>query len=83
MKEAYLNQRVQASVTELFQLQREEEESHRLSIAELVREGARIMLETALEVELKAPGISQRDQRAKRQDPRWGDHDSKTQGSRH
>jgi transposase-like protein len=53
MNEAYLNERVQASVTELFKVQREEEESQRLSIAELVREGARIMLETALEVELE------------------------------
>lgn len=53
MNKAYQNQRVQASILELFQSQREEEESQRLSIAELVRAGARIMLETALEVEIE------------------------------
>ena len=53
MNKAYQNQRVQASILELFQSQREEEESQRLSIAELVRAGARIMLETALEVEVE------------------------------
>lgn len=66
MNEACLNQRVQASVTELFQVQREEEESQRLSIAELVREGARIMLETALEVEVEAFLGRRRYQRGRR-----------------
>lgn len=54
MEEVYRNQRVQASVRELFQSQGEEEESQRLSMGELVREGARMMLETALEVEVEA-----------------------------
>lgn len=53
MDKAYLDERVQARIVELFRTRAENEEQARLSLGELVREGARVMLETALEVEVE------------------------------
>jgi transposase-like protein len=44
---------MRSSVIELFRRQKEDEEQARLSLGDLVREGARLMLQTALEVELE------------------------------
>ena len=53
MKETYAEERIRTRVVELFQEGRDEESRERLSLGELVREGARLMLETALEMEVE------------------------------
>lgn len=51
MRKEYANEELQARVIDLFQA--EEERRARLPLGELVREGARLMLETALEMEIE------------------------------
>jgi len=53
MKETYAEERIKTRVVELFEVGRDEESGERLSLGELVREGARLMLETALEMEVE------------------------------
>lgn len=54
MRKEYAGEEIQARIIDLFEAEREVEEPARTSLGDLVREGARLMLETALEMEVEA-----------------------------
>ena len=54
MRKEYAGEEIQARVIDIFEARRESEEPARMSLGELVREGARLMLETALEMEVES-----------------------------
>ena len=45
---------MKSSIIDLFQRKKEDEEESRSALGELVREGARLMLQTALDMEVEA-----------------------------
>ena len=54
MRKEYAGEELKARVIDLFEARREWEEPARMSMGELVREGARLMLEMALEMEVES-----------------------------